>query len=137
MPYQCRIVHSIRGRLRIRCDGSGALVDACEGVAGFLRGQPGVTGVRANPSCRSIVITYDPAQQSVESLVHAVRTASPEHIQSGQTPQTTPDSTQAPEVAWLPLALSSAALAFGFLAEAALAPWLVLGAAIPLSLIHI
>ena len=132
MSFQCRIVHSIPGRLRIQCDAAWALNGTFEGVAGYLRDQPGVSEVRSNSSCRSIVITFDPSQQSAEGLVRSVHAAPPDQILSSRTAQADPASTESDDGAWFPLTLSSVAVGLGLLAETALAPWLVLGAAIPI-----
>jgi Cu2+-exporting ATPase len=126
------ILHAIRGRLRICYNGSGGSGDSFEGYASFLRSQPGVTEVRPNPSCRSIAVTYDPTRQSAERLIRALQAATPEQIQASRPPQPYSCSPESAEDSWFPLALSSAAVGLGLLAETAIAPWLTLAAAIPI-----
>jgi Cu2+-exporting ATPase len=132
VSLHCSVVHSMPGRLRLCLDGSSGVVDPFEGCARFLRTQPGVTEVQSNSSCRSIVITYDPTQQSAEGLIRAVQTAPPDQLQPSPSTQANPDSANSSEDTWLPLTLSSIAVGLGLLAETTLAPWLTLGAAIPI-----
>lgn len=60
------IVHDIPGRLRLRTWADAGMLQAIEEVAG-------VTSVRANPACRSVVVTYDGGGTRAEILKAAGR----------------------------------------------------------------
>ncbi len=131
-PLGCWVVHAIPGRLRLRMESWRLFVDLAMAFETFLRDLPGIQDVRLNPSCRSVTLTYDPTLSSAEALLARVQALSldelalfPVHSRPGYAG----DSDSLP---WLPLGLSSAAVALGALAESALAPWFLLGAAVPI-----
>jgi Cu2+-exporting ATPase len=105
------------------------LSGACEA---FLRDQPGIQAVRLNPRCRSVVLHYDPDVLRAGDLVSLIEQLPLDQLTTYQ-PRPPPRQAEDSSVmAWLPLALSSAAVALGALAEASIAPWLVAGAAVPI-----
>jgi carbon monoxide dehydrogenase subunit G len=62
------VAHRLRGRLRLRLR-SGRSPHALPALASQLSGAPGVRHVRVSEAAASIVLEYDPAQQSVEQLL--------------------------------------------------------------------
>jgi heavy metal translocating P-type ATPase len=132
MADRCRVVHAIRGRLRMRLDCPQLFDGLSEACESFLRDQPGIQEVRLNPSCRSVILTYDPARRTEDELVSLMQALSLDQLETYQPQQPLHAVPAAPSVAWQPLALSSAAVAIGVLAESALAPWLLVGAAVPI-----
>jgi P-type Cu2+ transporter len=132
MAARCRVLHAIRGRLRMRVD----LPQIFDGLSGaceaFLRDQPGVQEVRLNPGCRSMTLNCNPDVLKVDDLVALVDEVDVDQLKTYR-PRNPPRQVEdSSSMAWLPLALSSVAVALGVLAEAAIAPWLVAGAAVPI-----
>lgn len=64
------VVHFIGGRARLRL--SRDAVESIHVATAFLSSVPGVTAVRANRACRSVVVRFDPARTSVDTLVTAL-----------------------------------------------------------------
>jgi cation transport ATPase len=106
-----------------------SLSGACEA---FLRDQPGIQEVRLNPGCRSVVLHYNPDVLEADDLVTLVKELPLDQLNTYQPRNPPPQAEDAASMAWLPLALSSAAVALTVFAEAAIAPWLVAGAAVPI-----
>jgi cation transport ATPase len=132
MTARCRVVHAIRGRLRIRVDLPqifAGLSGACEA---FLRDQPGIQEVRLNPGCRSVVLSYNPDVLRADDLVTLVEQLPLDPLHAYQAHNRPRQDEDSSVMAWPPLALSSAAVALGVLADATIAPWLVAGAAVPI-----
>src|SRR5919199_2060319 len=132
MAFQWHIVHAIHGRLRLRVE-CPQIFDGLSRVGeSFLRDQPGIQEVRLNPGCRSVVLTYNPAVLRADQVIDLVNGLSPEQLKSYQ-PRSPQQRTEEPSwLSWLPLGLSSAAIALGMLAESAVAPWLLAAAAVPI-----
>lgn len=132
MAARCRVVHSIRGRLRIHVD----LPQVFDGLSGaceaFLRDQPGIQEVRLNPGCRSVVLNYNPDVLREDDLVSLVERLPLDQLNTYQPRNPPRHAEDSASTAWLPLALSSAAMALGALTEATIAPWLVAGVAVPI-----
>jgi hypothetical protein len=132
MAARCRVVHAIRGRLRMRVDLPhifDALSGACEA---FLRDQPGIQEVRLNPGCRSVVLNYNPDVLTADDVVTLVEELPFDQLNTYQPRNPPRQAGDSSSIAWLPLALSSTAVALTVFAEAAIAPWLVAGAAVPI-----
>ncbi len=132
MADRCRVVHGIRGRLRVRVDCPQLFHGLSEACASFLRDQLGIQEVRLNPGCQSVILTYDPALRTGDELVSLMQALPLDQLETYQPRQPHRAVQASPAVAWLPLALSSAAMAIGVLAESALTPWLLVGAAVPI-----
>jgi Cu2+-exporting ATPase len=98
----------------------------------FLRDQPGIRDVRLNPSCQSLILHYEPERLDVDKLVACVEQLSPERIRTYRPRHQPQPAGERPSIAWLSLALSSAAMGLGALVESSLAPWLLAGAAVPI-----
>jgi Cu2+-exporting ATPase len=119
----------------------------------FLQDQEGVRGVKLNRKCRCIVITYNPDILTADCLVKTVEKLSPDAMlqlyqaghrhgnslshESGEPGGTdesrgSHDAHESGILSWLPLTLSSAAVALGAVSESALVPWFVVGASIPI-----
>jgi heavy metal translocating P-type ATPase len=105
-----------------------------ETFAGALLDRPGVRGVRLNPHCQSVVVTYDADVIKADDLIAFVQELSVERLTTDrqQTHRPSKQNREPAGVSWWPLGLSTAAMALGFLAESALAPWCLLGAAVPI-----
>lgn len=132
MAARCRVLHAIRGRLRMRVDLPqifDGLLGACEA---FLRDQPGIQEVRLNPGCRSVVLNYDPDVLKADDLVALIGELPLDQLKTYRPRNPPRQAEDISSMAWLPLALSSAAVALGVLAETDIAPWLVAGAAVPI-----
>jgi len=79
-----------------------------------------------------MVLNYNPYVLKADDLVTLVERL-PLNLLKTYQPQNPPRQAEdSASMAWLPLALSSAAVALGALAEATIAPWLVAGAAVPI-----
>jgi cation transport ATPase len=132
MAARCRVVHAIRGRLRMRVD-LPQIFDVHSGACeAFLRDRPGIQEVRLNPGCRSVVLNYNPDVLRADDLVTLVEELPIDQLNTYQPRNPPRQAEDSSSMAWLPLALSSAAVALGVLAETAAAPWLAVGAAVPI-----
>lgn len=127
-----QVVHAVPGRVRLRVESSPALTDYVEAFEGLLRGLPGVHEVRCNPGCRSVILTYDAGRSSATSLLTRLRQLSPDQLKIHplRPQRTLPADPDLPW--WLPVGLSTTALACSVFVGANFAPWLVVGAALPL-----
>jgi heavy metal translocating P-type ATPase len=128
----CSLVHAVRGRVRLRIGRPELLDGLADSLEAFLRDQPGVQAVRLNLNCRSIVLHYDADLLTAENLLSVVDTLPFDALRRYQSRPRPAQVDDSPSVAWLPLALSSAAVALGLLAESAFAPWMLVGAALPI-----
>lgn len=72
MAVRCRVVHAIRGRLRVRVNFPQIFDGLSEAFNAFLRDQPGIQEVRLNPGCRSVVLNYNPDVLRVDDLVDSL-----------------------------------------------------------------
>jgi Cu2+-exporting ATPase len=105
------------------------LSGACEA---FLREQPGIQEVRLNPGCRSVVLNYNPDVLRPDDLVTLVEQLPLDQLTTYRPRNPPRQAEDSSSMAWLPLALSSAAVALSAFADAAIAPWLIAGAAVPI-----
>jgi Cu2+-exporting ATPase len=129
----CQLVHAISGRVRIRLDAPAKFFrEHAEGLQSRLASRPGVREVRLNPDCRSLIVTFDPGALRAEDLLDCLHNLRPEQLAAppSSTPRPKPPSLDDSTIG-LPLALSTAAVAFGVLGESVFAPWLLAGAAVP------
>lgn len=65
---QFRLVHSVRGRTRMRVTPPHLANDLARTFERLLRDQPGVRQVRGNVASGSVVVTYDPDVLQVDRL---------------------------------------------------------------------
>jgi len=54
------IVHAVRGRTRIRVDSPDLVDDLAQAIEDFFRDRPGLTELRVNRECQSVIFSYDP-----------------------------------------------------------------------------
>ena len=133
------VVHGVRGRLRVRFDDAYftklATANGRPALDTILRAQPGISEVRLNRVCRSAVLEYDPDLRSEEDVLGLLSEAITAPSTNGHH-HPAPQSAAAPEPeesgSKLPLFLSSAAVGACFVTESALAPALILCAAVPI-----
>jgi P-type Cu2+ transporter len=128
---QCRLVHSIPGRIRIRLEAPEVFRDQAEALQAALGDRPGVSDVRLNPDCRSVIVTFDRDRASAEELVAWLEALTPERLAEESATKLGGTGQGSDPLLGLPFALSSAAVAFGVLGESVLCPWLLAGAAVP------
>ncbi|MER3424715.1 MAG: heavy metal translocating P-type ATPase, partial [Nitrospiraceae bacterium] len=132
MAIRCCLLHSIPGRVRIRVESALIFDKLRDPFEAFLRKQPGIRDVSMNSTCRSLVLTFDPAIRTPADLLHLLETLPLDQFKASamgacQTSRTKDQDSNF----WIPLGLSTAAVALG-LFESVLAPWLLAGAAIPI-----
>ena len=132
ISVRCCLVHAIPGRARLRVESPELFESLAASFETLLRDQPGIREVRFNPICRSLVLHYDPELLSAESLVVFIEQLSLDQLRTYQPRHHSPPVPDPSPIAWLPLALSSAAVALGVFVESALAPWILAGAAVPI-----
>src|SRR5882724_8445613 len=63
------IVHAVRGRTRIRVDSPDLVDDLARAIEEFFGDRPGLTELRVNRDCQSIVFSYDPELIRAEDLL--------------------------------------------------------------------
>jgi Cu2+-exporting ATPase len=116
---QCRIVHTIAGRTRLRVPALKHQADLAGPLAVYLQDQPGITAVRTTPICESVIVTHEPARWPPEALCRLLAGLSPAFLQTYQPTATLRKATppQPADKPWFELLLSSAAVAASVLAE--------------------
>ncbi|MEW5803076.1 MAG: heavy metal translocating P-type ATPase [bacterium] len=138
MPFRCRIIHAIRGRIRLYIESIRLFDDEDAGAfKAFLQDQEGIQGVRLNRNCRCVILTYCPDLLTEDDLVRAIEELSLDALKYYQGKSAggefrSCDASVADVSSWLPLALSSAAVVLGTVSESALVPWFLIGASIPI-----
>lgn len=131
MPWRCRIIHKIKGRLRLRVRDFPGYNGVAERVAAYLRTQAGVRAIRLNAACHSITLTYNPEILEVEKLVEVLNGLSWDQLQAYRWAEFPPLPSTTPH-RWWPLGLSTVVLTLSLVTRSALFPWLLLGAGLPL-----
>lgn len=133
MAFECRIAHSMPGRLRVGVSPF-PFTDLKwkNALEAFLQKTPGLLKVRINQYCQSIALTYHPAQLSESEVVRIIENLSLEHLKTSAVLDTSSNSKEDGFSSYLPLILSSAAIGFGVFFDFALTPILLLGASIPI-----
>lgn len=96
----------------------------------FLRDQPGIRDVSANPGSRSIVLYHDPPLTTNDAIA-ILDGADVERVKSYPLRRHARPAPDSESSGWLPLGLSTAAMIFGFV-ESAFAPWLLAAASGPI-----
>jgi heavy metal translocating P-type ATPase len=79
-----------------------------------------------------MVLSYNPDVRRADDLVALVQELPLDQLKTYRPRNPPRQAEDASSMAWLPLVLSSAAVALGALVEVAIAPWLVAGAAVPI-----
>jgi len=112
MVLTCQMMHAISGRIRLRVPamrGQAELADQLETVLGD---QDGIASVRTVPVCGSLVMTYDPARWTSETLEQLVSGLSLAQLETYQ-PTSLVRAMPPPEpsgLPWVELLLSSTAM---------------------------
>jgi len=137
---KCYLRHSMPGRVRLNIPALACKRRLAEALLSWLKAQPGIRSARINHDCASLVLEYDPAQESLLRLLLArVQRASVAEVKAlcASAPTTPQASAAAPDVAKrTPLALPTLSLAMAFSANpivAALNMPLMLWNAIPIA----
>jgi Cu2+-exporting ATPase len=129
------LVHGIPGRVRVRFDAEYltelTTTNGKPSLEMRLRAQPGICEVRLNPQCRSAVLEYDPAVRTEEDVLRLLSGTGLVSVNGNHATSPTPTEDNEPE-SRLPLVLSSAAIGMCVVAESALVPVLIAGAALPI-----
>src|SRR5215831_14270443 len=81
------MVHAIRDRLRMRVDCPRLFYGLSALCESFLRDQPGIHEVRLNPSCRSVILTYDPARWPGDELISLMQALPLDQLETYQLQQ--------------------------------------------------
>src|SRR5262245_15822985 len=128
---RCELVHAVRGRTRLRVDEPEVFRFDLASLLAWLGSQPGVRDVRANPACRSVVVTHDPDGVQPEELVARLAGLDRRRLREVPHPATRPRPAGGDSFVGLPLALSTAAAFSALGGGSVVAPWLLAGAAVP------
>ena len=72
MVLTCQMMHAIAGRLRLRVPAMRWHAELAHQLETFLSDQDGITSVRTVPVCGGLVVTYDPARWTYETLEQLV-----------------------------------------------------------------
>lgn len=110
MTIQCHKVHAITGRTRLRVPAMAWHAELAQQLETYLGDQAGVATVRTVPVCGSVVVTYDPAQWTAETIELCIASLSFESLAAYRPAShmrsiTSADPQRRP---WLELLLSSA-----------------------------
>ena len=124
---RCTLVHATAGRVRARVDPACPLERHGEALETFLRKQPGIETARCNPSCESVVVTFDPDRLRPEAVIGFIDGLPLSGLAARE-----PEGEEQDATSWPYLCLSTAAVAADVLFGSSLAGWLLAGAAIPI-----
>jgi heavy metal translocating P-type ATPase len=90
MAIEYEVVHAIPGRVRVRVPALQRVEGLAEACSSLLAQQDGITGVRHNRTCGSIIINYEPSLTDLpQRLAGALDGMSPEMILSLHSAQQT------------------------------------------------
>ena len=81
------IVHSLRGRVRLRVPALKISSELTQGIERLLRDQPGVTEVSASDRSASVTVSYDPSHWTSERLCEWLRGMTVAQVSSYQPAQ--------------------------------------------------
>jgi heavy metal translocating P-type ATPase len=70
-PLSIEVAHALEGRVRLRVGGIGD--DDLVRLAAFVQQKPGVVRASASPASRSILVVFEPAETSADSLLALAR----------------------------------------------------------------
>ena len=135
---QCQLVHVVPGRVRFRIDEPEVFLYGREALEAWLRSLPGVREARVDPASRSAVVRHDVLATDADELHErfagfdrvGLRSFDASVVARGPSQSATPAEAAAPDIAALPLALSTAAAVLSSTGSV-MAPWALLGAAVP------
>src|SRR5262249_54253684 len=122
----CEVVHAIPGRLRLRLNELAVFDGLREAFRAFVKSCPGVEDVRLNSACRSVVVEYDESAARADDLIAKI-----EKLSAGRLAESSAGDSPSELPSWVSLGLSTAALVLGAV-ESAIAPWLLMAAAVPI-----
>lgn len=77
LPLSGDIVHEVPGRVRLRVPRLKTEPLLAQRLGLYLERQPGVTSVRMNLACASLILTYDPTATSVATLLGCMQAGVP------------------------------------------------------------
>jgi len=112
MVLTCRMIHAISGRIRLRVPAMRWHADLADQLETFLGDQDGIASVRTVPVCGSLVVTYDSARWTSETLEQLVSGLSLAQLETYQ-PTSLVRAIPPPEpsgLRWVELLLSSTAM---------------------------
>ncbi len=72
MNVTCQVVHATTGRLRLQVDSIATRPEVGRFLADFLMRVSGVTAVQLRPATASVIVTYDPALCTRETIIGAL-----------------------------------------------------------------
>ena len=73
MNVTCQVAHAATGRIRLQVASIATQPDIGQFLVGFFLRVHGVTGVQIRPATGSVVITFDPALCTQETILNALR----------------------------------------------------------------
>ncbi|MCB0227568.1 MAG: hypothetical protein KDH90_00210, partial [Anaerolineae bacterium] len=91
MNVTCQVAHAATGRIRLQVASIATQPDIGQFLVGFFLRVHGVTGVQIRPATGSVVITFDPALCTQETILNALRS------RVVQRPALTGETSEAPE----------------------------------------
>ena len=132
-PIQFELLHAVRGRVRMRAGDRAVLDDWSDSLEAFLRDRSGIEHVSFNPTCRTMVVTFDAEVVSADDVATSVAGVTVEELRAFRPRRPpSPSADESTDISWLNLGLSSAAVALGTFSGSPIAPWFLAGAAIPI-----
>jgi len=132
----CSIVHSIRGRVRLRVAELKTHEQLARLLQIYLASLPGMKEVQINQGCACVVSVFDPERWDAEAFRNHVGALDEEQLQAFEAkPAIRSQGVVSESSSGFELLLSTAGIAVGFLAESLappLVPFLLLGSAWPM-----
>ena len=127
------VVHTLRGRVRLRVPALKTSTDLTQRLERFLRDQPGLSEVSVNDWCASVTVTYDPSVWTSDRFCVWLQGLNAEQVGVYKLANERADqvSILTEEVAGTELWYSSVGLGIALLVEP-LAPLLLLASALPM-----
>jgi heavy metal translocating P-type ATPase len=131
-PVEVSIVHSVSGRTRFHAPSVARDGHLAALIEMYLIDQPGITGVRASPSVRSVMVTYNAETWSAEGLRELLGRVTEAELEAYASQRRAPPAAVVEETGGWELWYSTTGIALSFvappLASIALPPLLVLSA---------
>ncbi len=101
LAHHAEIAHAIEGRVRLRL--AGLADDDLVRLAAWIEARPGVTRASASPASRSILVLYEPLEDSASAILAAVQQSAPAEWPAAAAPPARPE--------WRAMAFNTAVLA--------------------------
>ena len=121
MALSCEIVHAVPGRVRLRVPAVSREQAAADALAAVLQRKDGISRVRVNRACASVVIHHAHGRWSAPKLRRYIATQCPSALANRQH-RSGRVSTPEPDTSWRNFVLSSAAVASGTLFRSVAGP---------------